>query len=156
MIDQEKIIEIKRTLDAAASKLDPKELKKNSVDTLNKIIIRIDDLYDMNKGEVNKFIMLLEYTVNSLHDSDFKASQKRFKQLHSHLTKSFGVYLEGEPTTLGIGLGMAIGTGLGVALGAAVGGASTGIALGISMGLVFGSAYGVTNEKKLKADGKIL
>ncbi len=156
MIDQDKIIEIKATLDAAASKLDKKGLRKNGVDTLNKILNRIDDLNDMNKGEVNKFIMLLEYTVNSLRDSEFKVSQKRFKQLHSHLNKSFGVYLEGETITLAIGIGMAMGVSLGVAYGAVISNVSTGIALGISFGLSIGAAIGVIRERKLKEQGKIL
>lgn len=156
MIDQEKALKMKTILDTTVSKLDEKERKGYRVDTLYKMIDKLDSLHDMNKGEINKLVMLLEYTIYSLEKQNEKEFLKRYKAVRGHLNKFFGVYAKGELVAMGTGIGLALGIGIGTALGVVTNNQALGVPIGLSVGLALGAGFGTQKEKKLEEEGKIL
>lgn len=156
MIDQERIQNFKQTLDSALLNYDEKEIKSIDTNVLYRFLERINDFHDFNKGEINKLVMLLEYTIYSIEKKDIKEYKQRYKTLRGHLTKYFGVYVTGELQGIGTGIGLSIGVGVGLAIGSAMGNPGMGLPIGIGVGISLGVALGASKEKKLKEEGKIL
>lgn len=155
MIDEKKRNELSAMVSEMAQ-YDEKEMKHYQVELLNKYVEKLDKFYELNKKEVAKLMMLLEYAVHSALDKEERVFNQRFKALRVHAQKHFKVFHEGELRQLGIGSGMAIGVSIGVALGAGFQNIAIGISIGISIGVAIGIGIGNGNEEKANQEGRIL
>jgi thiamine pyrophosphate-dependent acetolactate synthase large subunit-like protein len=136
--------------------LSTKEQKSFQVEMLHKYVDKVEKFEELNKKELNKLILLLEYTVQAALDKDETMFNQRYKSLRRHAQKYFKVYHAGELQSLGIGTGMALGVSIGVAIGAGLQNVAMGIPIGIGVGLALGSGIGSQNEAKAKEEGRIL
>lgn len=156
MIEQTRIDSMRSMLDSSIGKYDEKEAKKIDSDVLYRMLDKIHDLHNINKGEINKLVMLLEYTIVSLDKRDLKGYKHRYNILKGHLNKYFGVYFKGELQSMGIAIGIALGTGIGVAIGAALGNTALGIPIGTGVGISLGVGIGTSKEKTYNEQGRII
>ncbi len=155
MIPDQKISELSNTF-SSLFELETKDQKIFEVDLLQKYVTKLEKFEELNRKEVNKIILLLEYVLQSAVDKDEKLFEQRFKALRRHAQKHFKVYHKGELQSLGIGSGIAIGVAIGIAFSSGFRSVGLGIAIGIGVGIPIGISIGNSKEEKANKEGRIL
>jgi len=134
---------------------DQKEVKVKRLELVKRIVLRLDEIKDLNLGIANKTLMLVEYTVQSI-DDDRKEYFKKYRSMLTHLSENYGLVPKGETSGKYLAIGLTFGTSFGVVFGSMTSNISIGIAIGTGVGLSLGAGIGAKKESELEKANKLL
>lgn len=138
--------------------LGPKGAKNYRLDTLLRVVKRVDD-FSQTCGECQTYQKEIEGLVQELGlitQVPDKESRKKYtaaiNKIIEHLKNTHKLVDKGHYMGVGIGIGMAIGAGIGAAFGAIMDNPVVGSGIGIALG----AAVGAYLDKKAREEGRVI
>ncbi len=155
MYDDKRCQKVSELLEQASS-LDSKKQKHYKISVLQKYKDRLCRFNELNEKEMNKLILLLEYTIISAIEEDDITYKQRFRLLRCHSIKHFGVCPEGDLRCKCVVEGVSVGIILGVVLSVLIGNPLIGIPIGVVFGITTGIYIAHIDVEVAKREDRLL